>query len=218
MVGSIIVFANARDQRWGRVGILVAVPILITFAPFPFNALSSAPLPIDPTVLGVLLCAPMLLIMGALVLGRGGAIGMAVVLGAIQAVLWWFSSWATVAYAASVGLPLRDGRGHENPALPGLIPMFLIIAALAVEGAILLSHTRRIHFGRLMLPLGALAGLIVGVTFALQFALTNNEQPSVLLILILSISGLVLGIPAGYLGTRFGTILRTADTAGKVAA
>ena len=218
MVGSIIVFTYARDQRWGRAGILVAVPILITFAPFPFNALSSAPLPIDPTVLGVLFCAPMLLIMGALVLGRGGAIGMSVILGATQAVLWWFSSWATVAYAAAVGLPLRDGRGHESPALPGLIPMFLIIAAFAVEGAIWLSHRRRIHFGRLMLPLGGLAGLIVGATFALQFTITNDGKFSTLLILILSISGLILGIPAGFLGTRFGAMLRTTDIAGKVAA
>ena len=218
MVGSIIVFANARDQRWGRAGILVAVPILITFAPFPFNALSSAPLPIDPTLLGVLFCAPMLLIMGALVLGRGGAIGMAVILGAIQAVLWWFSSWATTAYAAAVGLPLRDGRGNESPALPGLIPMFLIIAALAVDGAIWLSHNRRIHFGRLMLPLGALGGLIVGVTFVLQLVITNGLQPDVILILTLGISGLILGIPAGYLGTRFGIMLGTAGTAAEVAA
>lgn len=218
MVGSIIVFTNARDQRWGRAGILVAVPILITFAPFPFNALSSAPLPIDPTLLGVLLCAPMLLIMGALVLGRGGAIGMAVILGAVQALLWWFSSWATVAYAGAVGLPLRDGRGHESPALPGLIPMFLIIAALAVDGALWLSHTRRIHFGRLMLPLGALAGLIVGVTFVLQLVITNGAQPAPLLFLILGVSGLILGVPAGFLGTRFGTMLGTADTARKVAA
>lgn len=218
MVGSIVVFANARDQRWGRVGILVAVPILITFAPFPFNALSSAPLPVDPTVLGILLCAPMLLITGALVLGRGGAIGMAVVLGAIQAVLWWFSSWATVAYAAGVGLPLRDNVESRSPELPSLIPMFLIVAALAVEAAVWLSHTRRIHFGRLMLPLGALAGLIVGVTFALQLSLTNGKQPSSILILVLAISGLVLGVPAGFLGTRFGAMLRTADTARKVAA
>jgi hypothetical protein len=217
MVGGIIVFANARDQRWARAGILVAVPILITFAPLPFNALSTAPLPIDPTLLGVLLCAPMLLITGALVLGRGGAIGVAVVLGAIQAVLWWFSSWATVAYAAAVGLPLREGAGHQPPSLPSLIPMFLVIAALAVEGAMWLSHSRRIHFGRLMLPLGGLAGLIVGVTFTLQLAITDGLQPSPVLILTLSISGLILGVPAGFLGTRFGTMLRTTDTPAEVA-
>src|SRR5882757_4715578 len=50
MVGSVIVFAAARDQRWAQIGVLLAVPILMTFAPITTNAFSSLPLPIDPTV------------------------------------------------------------------------------------------------------------------------------------------------------------------------
>ncbi len=209
MVGSIIVFSAVRDQRWGKTGLLVAVPILIVFAPIPFEGLNNAPLPVAPTLLGAMLCAPMLLITGALVLGRGGAIGIAVVLGAAQALLWWFSPWAAATYAAAIGLPLRDGLLPEPPLLPSLIPMFLIVAALVVEGAMWLSHTRRIHFGRLMLPLGALCGLIVGLTLVVQLALTRPMMHvSSGLILTLSIVGLVVGVPAGYLGTRFGAMLR----------
>jgi hypothetical protein len=214
MVGSIIVFAAVRDQRRGKAGLLIAVPILIVFAPIPFEGLNNAPLPVAPTLMGAILCAPMLLIMGALVLGRGGAIGIAVVLGAMQAVLWWFSPWAAQAYAVAVGLPMRDGLLPEPPVLPSLIPMFLIVSALVVEGAMWLSHTRRIHFGRLMLPLGALCGLLVGVTLVVQLALTRpmmHVSPG--LIVTLAIVGLVLGLPAGYLGTRFGAMLR-GDTQG----
>ena len=212
MVGSIIVFASVREQRWGRAGLLIAVPILITFAPIPFNALSNAPLPVDPTLLGTMLCAPMLLIMGALVLGRGGALGIAVVLGAMQALLWWFSPWAAQTYAAAVGLPLRDGLAPAPPLLPGLIPMFLIVAALLVEGAMWLSHTRRIHFGRLMYPLGALSGLLVGVLLAVQFGLTDPQVPmSVALVVTLGVIGLIVGVPAGFLGTRFAGMLRTVE-------
>jgi hypothetical protein len=68
-----------------------------------------------------------------------------------------------------------------------------------------------------MLPLGALAGLIVGLTITLQLVLTHGTDASLLLILILGVSGLVLGIPGGFLGTRFGTMLRGDDITAEVA-
>ena len=216
MVGSLIVFAAARTERWGRAGLLIATPILITFAPIPFNALNNLPLPVDPTVLGIVLCSPMLLIMGALVIGRGGAAGIAVVLGAMQAVLWWFSPWAAATYAAAVGLPMRDGLAPQPPQLPSAIPMFLIVAAAVVEGAMWLHHTRGVRFGRLMLPLGALTGLIVGLTVPLQLALTDpTTHVSAVMVLIVAIIGLVLGLLAGYLGVRFAAMLRTLAPAGE---
>ena len=215
MVGSVIVFAAARAQRWGRIGLVVAVPILITFAPIPFNALSTLPLPVDPTLLGIVLCSPMLLIMGAVVIGRGGALGIAVVLGAMQALLWWFSPWAASAYAAAVGLPMRDGLAPQPPQLPAAIPMFLIVAAAVVEGALWLCHSRGVRFGRIMLPLGALAGLIVGLTIPLQLGLTDpTTQVTTTMVLVVSVLGLVLGVPAGYLGARFAALLR-ASTPGE---
>ena len=210
MVGAVIVFSAVRTERWGRAGLLISIPILITFSPIPFEGLAYAPLPVDPTLIGAMLCAPLLLIMGALVLGRGGALGIAVVLAALQGALWWFSPWAATTYAAAVGLPLRDGLAPQPPVLPSLIPMFLIASALVVEAAMWFSRTREVHFGRLMLPLGAVAGLLVGVTMALQLALTNPQvRISAALVITLAICGIVLGIPAGFLGTRFGTMLRT---------
>ncbi|HEY4460810.1 MAG TPA: hypothetical protein VGN81_41300 [Pseudonocardiaceae bacterium] len=210
MVGAVIVFSAVRTQRWGRAGLLVSIPILITFSPIPFEGLAYAPLPVDPTLIGSMLCAPLLLIMGGLVLGRGGAVGISVVLAALQGALWWFSPWAAVTYAAAVGLPLRDGLTPEPPVLPSLIPMFLIASALVVEGAMWFSRARNVHLGRLMLPLGAVTGLLVGVTMALQLGLTTPQvHITAALVITLAICGIVLGIPAGFLGTRFGTMLRT---------
>jgi hypothetical protein len=215
MVGSIIVFAAVRREPWGKAGLLLATPILITFAPLPFNGLSNLPLPIDPSLLGSLLCAPLLLIMGGLVIGRGGALGIAVVLGAMQALLWWFSPWAAQAYASAVGLPMRDGLTPSPPELPGLMPMFLILAALLVEGAMWLSHSRGIHFGRLMLPLGAVSGLVVGLTMAWQLVLSHPLiHLTASTVIVFAVLGLLLGLLAGYLGTRFATMLRTEDGEG----
>jgi hypothetical protein len=130
MIGSIIVLAAAKDQRWGVTG---SIPILITFAPIPANALKNFPLPTDPTIIGIIFFSPLLLVIGATLLRRpGSAIAIAVVLGVLQAFLWWFSPWAAETYAAAVGLPLRDGLTPQPPDLPGAMPMFLIVAAILV--------------------------------------------------------------------------------------
>ena len=46
------------------------------------------------------------------------------------------------AYARLVGLPLRDGSAAEPPVLPSTIPMFLLVAALAIEGFFALGAGR----------------------------------------------------------------------------
>jgi hypothetical protein len=75
--------------RVGQVGTIVAIPVLITFAPICANAFSGLPLPFDPPVAGVVFFAAMLPIIGAGVLRRpGAAIDIAVVLGALQGFLW----------------------------------------------------------------------------------------------------------------------------------
>jgi hypothetical protein len=219
MTGSITVFSAARQEWWGKAGVIVAVPILIIFAPMPFNAFTniSALNNFDPVTLASVLCAPMLLIVGGLVIGRGGAIAIAATLGALQAFLWWFSPWAALAYANHVGLPLRGGNVDTTPYLPSLIPMFLGLAAVVVEAAVWLAHWRRIPFGRLMLPVGAVSGLIVGVSTIWQLNLTSGgmgggEGGASSEELLLALFGVGLGLLAGYLGTRFGTMLRTALT------
>jgi hypothetical protein len=209
MVGSVIVFASAREQRWGRLGVVLAVPILMTFAPIPANGLSNLPLPIDPVILALIFFSPLLLIIGRSILRRpGSAIAIAAVLGTMQAVLWWFSPWAAHVYAAASGLPLRDGLTPEPPQLPGAMPMFLSVAAVAVEVLFWMIRSRNLNARKVLLLAGGVAGLITAGGLPLQEALTNptsNIAPAA--IAMITIIGLPLGVLAGYLGGRFTTMM-----------
>lgn len=208
MVGSIAVFAAAGNQWWAKGGLLLAVAIMIIFAPLPFNGLDNLNLPIDATVLGILLCAPALLIVGALLAGRGGAIGVALVLGALQALLWWFSPWAAHAYANAVGLPLREGLIPRPPELPASVPVLLILAALAVEGARWLHRRYRLRAKPLLLAAGTVGGFVVGASLPLQQGLTGPQGGVRLAsVLVLAVLGIPLGLLAGYLGPRLAVML-----------
>jgi hypothetical protein len=209
MIGSVIVFAAARDRRWGRWGVVVSIPILITFAPIPTNALSNLPLPIDPIIVGIIFFSPLLLITGAAVLRRpGSAIAITVVLGALQAFLWWFSPWAAEAYAAAVGLPLRDGLTPQPPELPAAMPMFLIVAAILVEVLLRVARRRELDAKRVLLLAGTATGLVVAVGLPLQQGLTDpTAHVSGTELALVAILGLPLGLLAGFLGGRFATML-----------
>jgi hypothetical protein len=210
MVGSIAIFAAARDQRWGQLGIVLAIPILIIFAPITTNAFSTLPLPLDPTILGIIFFSSLLLIIGAGILRRpGGAIAIAAVLGILQAFLWWFSPWAAVNYASAIGLPLRDGLTPQPPDLPSAIPMFLFVAAAVVEGLFWLIRTRGLNARRVMPLVGGVTGLIVADTLPLQQVLTDPTASfSAGTIAVIGIAGILFGVLAGFLAARFIPMLR----------
>ena len=210
MVGSIAIFAAARDQRWGQLGIVLAIPILIIFAPITTNAFSNLPLPLDPTIVGIIFFSSLLLIIGAGILRRpGGAIAIAAALGILQAFLWWFSPWATLTYAAAVGLPLREGLTPQPPDLPSAIPMFLLVAAAVVEGLFWMIRTRDLNARKVMPLVGGVTGLIVADTFPLQQVLTDPTATfSAATIAIIGIAGILFGVLAGFLAARFITMLR----------
>ena len=209
MIGTVIVFAGAREQRWGPIGVVLAIPILMLFAPIPVNALNNVTLPVNPVVVGIVLFSPLLLLIGAGVLQRAGAaVAIAVTLGTLQAALWWFSPWAAKVYATSVGLPLRDGLIPSPPRLPSGAPMFLIVAAVAVEVLLWLSRTRGVDARKMMLLAGVLTGLIVGLTLPVQQSITDPTTPlSSTDVVILGLLGMPLGALAGFLAARFTVML-----------
>ncbi|MEU0871838.1 hypothetical protein [Nocardia brasiliensis] len=211
MIGSIIVFSAHRDHRWGRLGIVAAVPILITFAPILAQALDNLDLPVDSTILGVLFFGPLLLVLGAAVLARpGAALAIAVALGVLQGILWWFSPWAAAAYADSIGLPLRDGLGSRPPSLPAIMPMFLLLAAAGIEALFWSVRTRGFDARKIVVLAGGFAGVVVGVTFPLQLQLTHFFSGiGAGDVLISTALGLPLGLLAGFLAGRFVRMLPT---------
>jgi hypothetical protein len=212
MIGLLITFVAAGDQTWARAGLTLAFAIVIVFAPIPFNALSDLPLPIDPVLLGDIVCAPALLIMAGWVLGRWGALRVAVALGVLQAFLWWFSPWAAETYAAATGLPLRDNLRGGAPELPALIPMFAVLIALAIEGLFWLARTGRLGPRALTPVLGVSAGVVLAATLPVQLSVTHlGGRSSAAELVVFLVLGVILGVPAGYLGTRCGVLLKAVE-------
>lgn len=211
MIGSIIVFSAHRDELWGRAGLVLSIVLLISYAPIPADALNNLPMPVDPIIGATVLFAPMLLIMGAVVIGRAGAaLAIGLAMSAAQGLLWWFSPWAAHVYASAVGLPLRDGLGSHPPSFPSIMPMFLIVAAVAVEGIFALARARSARPLPTLLVTGVITGVILGVGLPLQLILTN---PYAHLhtgdFLTIALLGIPFGLLAGYFGGRFAAMLRT---------
>lgn len=200
MIGAVIVAAAAREQRWGRIAMAISVPVLMTFFPITANAFQGLPLPFDAIVAATAFIITLLLIVTRLAIGRpGAALATAGALLAMQAVLWVFTPWAAMSYAAAVGLPLRDGLGGEAPFIPAGIPLAGLLAAVAIE----------LLVKRGPLLAGAISGLILGSTFVLQRSWLHFGPPVTASSLIAtSIAGCLLGLLGAYLGTRFGSMIR----------
>jgi hypothetical protein len=200
MVGAVMVFATAREHRWGMIGTIATAATLLAFSMVTVIGLEALPGGVINAVdVGVAFMSVLLVVMGARVFDRpGAAIGIAVAVAVLQGVFWWFSPWAAEVYANAIGLPVRDYT-EGVPALPALIPMVLIVVAAIFEAG------RRLPSWLL----GAAGGLIVAVCAPLQRAWVYDFSiRGVDGIFFTAIVGLVFGALAGLLGARFGQMLR----------
>ncbi|MFB8004083.1 hypothetical protein [Nocardia sp. NPDC056000] len=212
-VGTVIVFAAARGQRWGEIGALVSLAHLLTSS--TVTALAVQRLSqgtVRWTVAVTAFMAILLLIAGA-AFRRGGATGVAVFASAIQGVFWWFAPWAARAYADVVGLPLRE-HIRSIPTTPALIPFCLIPVGIVLD--LLL---RRTTAPARLLPLlaGAIGGAIIAVlSFEQNTLIYDAHWPLSSIVTGTTIAGAVLGALGGFLGHRFGAMLRLTAPAPEV--
>jgi heme/copper-type cytochrome/quinol oxidase subunit 4 len=200
MVGAVMVFGAAREQRWGMVGAIVSAAVLLTFSMVTAVGLQALPSgTVNAVNVGVTFMSVLIVVMGSRLMDRrGGAIGVGLVVAAFQAVYWWFSPWAAAAYASATGLPVRD-YVEGAPVLPSLIPMCLVVVAVIIE------VTRRLP----ILLVGGVAGLIVAGCAPLQSAWTHGRSlPPTMTIIVTAVFGVVFGAVAAFLGKRFGEMLR----------
>ncbi|GAB4585800.1 hypothetical protein [Nocardia sp. IFM 10818] len=204
-VGIVIVFAAARAQRWGRLIALFALAQLLTDS--TVTALAVQQLTVGNirwTVAVTAFMVVLLLIVGA-ALVRGGATLVAVYASAIQAVFWWFAPWAARTYADYVGLPLRE-HIRVIPATPALIPFCLIAVGLVIDLLV-----RRSAGGTRLLPAlaGACGGAIIAALAPVQRVIIYDSrlEPAAVTIATV-IAAAALGALAGFLGRRFGLMLR----------
>jgi hypothetical protein len=215
MVGSVIVFAAARTQRWGRIGLIASIPVLITFTPITTNAFNRLGLPIAPQLAGTVFFAVCFVLMGAITLRhRRVALSIAVVLGLMQLFLWWFSPWAARVYADYVGLPLRDNLWDIPPVLPSGIPMFMLAAALVIEVLLWLGRGRGWSARWLPQLTGAAGGVVVSLSMLVQTSMLRGgggpmgrSATSVTAVVTDVLLGLAFGALAGFLAARFAVLL-----------
>ncbi|MGW4483988.1 hypothetical protein ACWEOE_09130 [Amycolatopsis sp. NPDC004368] len=210
IIGTAMVFAAAREHRWGRVGVFGSLAVLIAFSAVTALGLQQVDLdPVEATSVGATLLSVLLVFTGAGFQRRpGGAVATAAILAVIQAVFWWFSPWAARWYADLVGLPVRDYVAGV-PDMPALMPMALLPVAALVEGYLLIARRRGWQPGRVSVLAGGLAGLLIGATLPVQhgwvYAGHVGDFASVIA------TGLVagaLGLAGGFAGWRFGGMLR----------
>lgn len=200
MVGAVMVFAVARDQRWGTYGMIIAAATLLVFSMVTSLGLNAVPRALaNPVSVGTAFFSVMILFMAAHVMNRrGGALAVGVVVAVLQAAFWWFSPWAAEVYANAIGLPLRD-YNDGVPGMPNMIPMCLVLVAVVVE----LMHKLPVW-----IP-GAVGGAIIAACAPLQRLLTYGMSfPVNARYLTTIVLAAAFGALAAMLGRRFGHMLR----------
>lgn len=196
-IGLIIVFAAGRANRWMALGSLGAVAILLTSSTVTVLGMGQLPGPVRWIDAGTAFLAVLLLALAMSVLGRKGVLATAGAVLALQLVFWWFAPWAARAYADAVGLAVRDYT-DGIPVTPALVPFCLVPVALLMAAA---------H--RAPLVAGGLAGLVItGCAPPQRMWLYDAPGPDPVVLVATCVAGTVLGLLGGYLGARFGAMLR----------
>jgi hypothetical protein len=210
IVGTAMVFGAARERRWGMIGVFATLGVLLAFS--TVTALGLQPVDagaVDAVTVGMTFFAVLLVLMGAAFLRRpGGAVAVAAILAAIQGLFWWFSPWAARAYADLVGLPVRDYVAGV-PVMPALMPICLVLVAALIEPLLRVGLRTGGSGGRISLPAGGIAGLLVAVCQPLQRAwVYSTAAPAASTVIATGVAGAAFGVLAGFLGWRFGGMLR----------
>jgi hypothetical protein len=198
MVGALVVFMAARQHRWGVIGTIVSAATLMAFSIVTVMGLDALSIDeFDAVGAGVVFICVVVVMMCAHALDRPiGAIGVVAAVAAMQAVLWWFSPWATVIYADAIGLPMRDYIDGV-PVHAASIPMVLILIG------VLMGVLRRPAW-----LIGAISGTVLATCAPLQQAwLYDSAMPELPTVLLMAAVGTVVGALAGFLGARFGELL-----------
>ncbi|EOD65731.1 hypothetical protein [Amycolatopsis vancoresmycina] len=210
LIGTTAVFAAAREHRWGRLGTLASLTVLLTFGPVLALGLQQVPDDYaDAVAIGTSMMAVLLVSVGAGFARRpGGAAGTAAMVAVVQGVFWWFSPWAAKAYADLVGLPLRDAVSGV-PAMPSLAPLALLPVAALMELVFFAGRRRGWRAGRVSVVAGGLAGLLIGLSLPVQRTLlyTGAHLPPVWYLTTTAVLSGLLGLLGGFAGWRFGGML-----------
>jgi hypothetical protein len=135
IIGTAIVFAAAREHRWGRYGLMVALATFGSYFTITSDALGDINLDsrIDWVVVAAVVIPIVCVLLGARVVPRGGALGTGFVNLVLNLAVWNFANWAVVWYADVQHLALRDFSEQEFPLEQLVIPAAVFVYSIVVE-------------------------------------------------------------------------------------
>lgn len=216
ILGALMTFAAARDERWGRIGTFVSLAMMVAFLPVLSDAVQQVGGVID-LVTVCIACLTVSLLYTAMALFRrpGAALLVAVTVLVVQAVLWLVTPWATETYADVMGLPMREFL-FPYPVMPSWIPTGVVIVALLLEGARALARSRD-WSARVVTPIwGAVASAVLAVLIPVQqlvlyYDLIPEGEDNGPQVLLTVLTAAALGALTGVGGWRLGLMLRVLD-------
>jgi hypothetical protein len=139
IMGTVIVFAAAREHRWGRYGLMTALACFGSYFTITSSALGDINLNSQINWVGVawVVIPIACVLLGARVLPRGGALGSGLINLVVNLVIWNFANWAVVWYADVQHLALRDfsdiGFPVERLVLPAAVFVFGVLVELLLR-------------------------------------------------------------------------------------
>lgn len=214
MIGCVSVFSAAvkalpkAGLQAATLGLSAAVAVVMAFATAFVLVAASMPLgQMDGFALGTSLFYPLGLLL-ALSITRtpGTATLTAGLFTLLRLVAWVAAPWVTRVYAAAIGLPLRDYI-DGSPAYAGWMPAYLLLGGLIIDLAFQLARRRGWSL-RWAVPLaGALAALVLELSYKLSLPFQFSDAPSQGSLANLVLAALV-GAFAGWLGWALGALLR----------
>jgi hypothetical protein len=197
-VGGMLVFASLRDLRAGRLGLVLTVAI--TMATIIFAMFWA-----QPRLLWITLVDVLFLVLAAAIVRRPGwmlALGAAFLV--LDVVDWFFAPWATLQYAQSLGLPLRDGV-TVLPLMPIQYPMLLPLAAVLIELAMLIGRRTGLSPKSVIPVAGAVCAAVMLVGYHYQDVLFDTDRTPDLVDCAV---GVVLALGVAWLGWWLASPLR----------
>ncbi|MFZ4655555.1 MAG: hypothetical protein ACOYNY_00985 [Caldilineaceae bacterium] len=208
MVGCILVYGGADRNKQGRatlgavVGLTAAVATLLGILTVFIGLLELLPFVPDPHQLGMALFITLgFLLVIATTRQPGAATLVALWFTGLRTVIWYVAPWATSAYAAYLGLHLRD-YADLRAEVALAMPIWTIGAALVVDA--LCWVARRRNWSLLMTVAGA--GGVAALVLVLPQQYIMGEFA--LLAPITPLVALVVGALMAWIGWNLGTVLR----------
>ncbi|MEU3270542.1 hypothetical protein ABZ639_06830 [Saccharomonospora sp. NPDC006951] len=208
MVGSVLVFAAAKQHRWSTPGLVGSAVVLLSFNFVTVAGLQLLNGLVNAFLVGMAVLTVLVwFVLGEFTRRAGVLLAVAAGLSVSQVVLWWFSPWAARIYADMVDLPLRD-YVDGVPVIPALIPMSIVAVAALAEAVMWAGRKAGLPVRVTAASAGALSATLIASFSPLQDGVVYGAPlPDSAGLFATGLVAAASGAFAALAGRRFGALL-----------